>query len=122
MHIVSIITGLILVGIGCYGFNESGAKTALIPAYFGAALFLCGLIAALKPSAIKHAMHGAAMVGLLGTSGLYMGIKGMLEKKEGLAPTMQLIMGAVCLVFLVLCIRSFINVRKAREAAAKDQG
>ena len=40
-------------------------KTALIPAAFGLALLLCGALA-LKESRKKHAMHAAAMVGLLG--------------------------------------------------------
>src|SRR5207253_7402475 len=71
---VSILFGLLLVGLGVDGYadvvgligpTEPHSPTALIPAYFGAALILCGLIA-LNENLLKHAMHAAAMVGLVG--------------------------------------------------------
>ena len=67
MPIVSIVIGALLVGLGAYGYTASDTKsiTAWIPAFVGGPLILCGLIA-LKESLLKHAMHVAAMLGLLG--------------------------------------------------------
>jgi hypothetical protein len=62
-------------------------------------------------------MHVAALVGLLGTlGGLGMGlpkisglIAGTLERPT--AVIMQIAMGVVCLVFLALCVKSFVDAR-----------
>ena len=53
--------------LGLAGFYGTGAThyTALIPAGFGALFLVLGLLA-LKASLRKHAMHVAAMLGLLG--------------------------------------------------------
>lgn len=125
MPTVSILTGLILAAVGGYYFHlsEYKAMTALIPAYIGAALAICGIVA-LKEKFLKHAMHAAAMVGLLAflaTAG--MGVPGFLKMQNGdetvrpNAVYLQLITAAVCLVFVGLCVNSFIQVRRARKAA-----
>ena len=76
---------------------------------------------ACMPSLRKHMMHIAAMVGLIGAgSGLFMGIKGFMNHeadKSLAAPKMQVTMGALSLVFLILCVRSFIEARRRRKAA-----
>src|SRR5438034_230558 len=65
-----MVFGILLIVLGLGGFFGTGAEhgTALIPAYFGTALLILGLLA-LKDSLRKHAMHVAAMVGLLGVVG-----------------------------------------------------
>ena len=97
--------------------------TALIPAGFGIGLLICGFLA-LNEARLKHAMHGAAMIGLLGfLAGAGRG--GMnLGKFFAGDPELNMrsfvfvwLMAIICAVFVALCIRSFINARKAREAA-----
>src|SRR4051794_7576716 len=68
--VVSIIWGGLLIGLGLWGYLGTGTTswTALIPAFVGAPLALCGLLA-LKESLLKHAMHAAAMIGLIGFLG-----------------------------------------------------
>ena len=89
--------------------------TAFIPAGFGLFIAIPGLIA-VKESARKHAMHVAALFGLLGVLGGFgMGVRKVISE-PGLAAYSQLFLGAVCLIFLIVCIRSFIAARKAREA------
>jgi hypothetical protein len=118
---VSIAFGvvLILLGAGYYYGTGLAHPTALIPAGFGAVLLLLGLLA-LKDSLRKHAMHLAAMVGLLGfLGGAGMGLPKLPALLSGTAerpPAVieQLIMGAVCLVFVALCVRSFIVARRNR--------
>ncbi len=131
MSIVSIICGLLLVILGWDGYAgiiglirpaDLHSPTALIPAYFGAALILCGLVA-LKESLLKHAMHAAAMVGLIGfLAGAGMGLPKLSklladQAERPAAVRLQLWMAGVCLVFVVLCVNSFVQARRRRRAA-----
>jgi iron(III) transport system permease protein len=61
------VTGLLLIVIGVASYTLTGRTsiTALIPAFIGAVLVICALIAR-KESARKHAMHAAVAVALLG--------------------------------------------------------
>lgn len=132
MPFVAIVFGLLLVGLGLDGYldlvgfvkpHELHAATSLIPAYFGAALILCGLVA-LKANLLKHAMHLAAMVGLIGfLAGTGMGLPKLPRLLDGTAERpaavrLQLWMGVVCLIFVLLCVTSFIQARRRRRAAA----
>lgn len=94
--------------------------TGLIPLIPGVLLLICGAMA-LNEKNLKHAMHGAAMVGLLGAlAGLGRGIMVLVRGGDYnmRAVTFSLFMGAICAAFMVMCIRSFIATRKRREAAA----
>jgi len=108
---------LVLLGGALFGLSEKQSPTAFIPSGFGLALIICGLLAR-KESLRKHAMHGAAMVGLLGFGGgLFQGIKNSLGgSATGLAIGGQYAMAALCAIFVALCVKSFIDVRKARKA------
>ena len=90
----------------------------MIPAFFGAPLLLCGVLA-LKESMLKHAMHGAAMVGLLGAiGGLANLVRGaMKDEPNWRAAGYSGAMGVVCAIFVAMCVKSFIDARKRREAA-----
>ena len=123
----TILTGALLIAIGCYGYfgSESRSFTAFIPAGFGVVIGICGAVAS-QEHLRKHAMHGAAAVGLLGLiGGAVMGIRGLMKEPEPGAPEgipfatqMQLWMAAVCLVFVGWCVMSFIQARKAQKANA----
>jgi hypothetical protein len=129
----TIFCALALIGIGLYAYlggtpePETGSvsKTALIPAFFGAALMLCAVVVILKESLRKHVMHLAAMIGLLGAVGGLMPIYRQTMVKnlpfDASAPAVKngLYMTLICAVFVGLCVKSFIDARKAREAAAK---
>lgn len=115
---VTVITGLVLVALGLLGYfvfgGDAPSKTALIPAFFGVPIAGLGLLA-MKPKARKVAMHIAVVFGLLGFIAplgrlIPVAIKGELQM---VASTFMLItMAVVCLVFVVLCVRSFIAARK----------
>ncbi len=122
---LALTFGGLLVILGVGGFLIGGAtnevKTALIPAGFGLLLIICGLLA-MKPKLRMHAMHGAALVALLGLGGaLSSAIKGLGAGKSAtsLAVGSQLIMTVLCMIFLVLSVRSFIAARNARKALAE---
>src|SRR4051812_47021621 len=66
---LAILFGILLIGVGVVGYAMGGdhkSPTALIPAYEGFVLAVCGAIVLAKPETRKHAMHAAATVGLLG--------------------------------------------------------
>ncbi len=57
---------LIVLGVASYVLTGRTSVTALIPAFFGAVLVVCALVARASESARKHAMHAAVAVGLIG--------------------------------------------------------
>jgi hypothetical protein len=70
-------------------------------------------------------MHAAAVVALLGCGGSVPGLIGLIKWGiSGTVPSRQAaaiaqgIMAGLMLVYLILCIRSFIAARKARQAGA----
>ncbi len=119
---LAIFFGLVLDILGVAAFIATGAThfTALIPSVFGTIIFLSGIVAIIRPGARKHAMHVAALFGLLGTlGGLGMGLPKLGAVFEGTAPRpvaviMQISMGLIALVFLALCVKSFIDARRAK--------
>ncbi|MCH2376083.1 MAG: hypothetical protein MK538_18005 [Planctomycetes bacterium] len=122
MPLSTVITGLLLIAAGFSGFAaanfEPKAATALIPAGVGLLLTICGTIA-FRDGARKHAMHAAAMVALLGFLAamgrlLSLKLKGPIEWK--LSTYMTLTMSVLCLALVIMCVRSFIAARRAREA------
>jgi len=121
---LSLIFGFILIALGVGFYFATGAQfvTALIPAGLGLLLFICGVVGLAKPDVRMHAMHGAALVGLIGTgAGLGMSLPKLptvlLEVFGAHAAIWEkLALGVISLVFLVLCVRSFIAARRARKA------
>lgn len=103
------------------------APTALIPAYFGLPITLAGLLAMLKPSWRKHAMHVVAMLALIGLlMPGFMVLRTLLAAVGGAeiarpaALALQAIMAVACGVLLALCIRSFITARRESPAGRKS--
>lgn len=125
MPLITIITGslLSLLGILGYFFTDTRSLTALIPLAFGTLLELCGALA-MRPDLKKHAMHGASVLALLGVLGSARGAIGFVRMLGGATVTrpfatqVQAAMFVICLIFLVLCIRSFREARRRRVAEA----
>lgn len=129
MAIPTVMCGLILTAIGSYGYlnatpNAEGkvSPTALIPAVIGALILICGALS-FKDGLRKHAMHFAAMLGVLGfLGGFAPPIRQLATGKElnltAPAAVAGLAMSLVCAAFVAMCVRSFIAARKAREAKA----
>lgn len=118
MTTLSIVTGIILtvLGLGGYAFSGAVSPTALIPAGFGVLFLVFGFLAR-KESMRRHAMHGAALLSLLGIIGSFNGTVdavtllggGVVDRPQ--AAIAQAIMAVTCAVFLLLAIRSFVNAR-----------
>jgi uncharacterized membrane protein len=125
----TILIGLVLVLIGAVGYlgaePEHVSPTALIPAVVGVILIVCGALS-FTDKRRKHAMHVAAAIGVIGFLGGFMPlIRQQMKGKEfdPLAPAARngLLMSATCLVFVILCVLSFIDARRARKAAAQPR-
>jgi uncharacterized membrane protein len=122
MPATAIVFGVVLILLGIVGYvvavtNNNASVTALIPAFFGAALAILGVLSQLKESLRKHLMHVAVVVALLGfiaTAGRLISRLGELTASP--AVISQALMAIVCLVFVVLAIRSFAAARRNRQA------
>lgn len=119
----SIVLGIIFIVMGLYGYFgiSSESITALIPAFFGIPLLILGWLA-LNEKYLKHAMHGAAVLTLLGFAGTVSGLikffkmLGGAEMERPAAVTVQAIMALLCLLFLIFAVKSFIDARKNRAS------
>lgn len=118
---VTIGFGAALVLLGIIGFVGSGAEsvTALIPSFFGAVFVALG-VAGRSTDRRAMTMHIAAALAVLGIAGSIAGLVDLPDLLAGndlerpWAVAVQSIMAVVLVVYLVLAVRSFIAVRRAR--------
>ena len=125
MPSTSIISGVLLILLGIIGYvlgmNDGNASpTALIPALFGILLVIFGFLAKSKENLRKHLMHAAVLVGLLGflaTASSILKIPALLSgtAERPMAVASQFAMALICLVFVIMCVNSFIAARRSRE-------
>lgn len=119
---VAMLFGVIFIilGLVAYFGISSESITALIPAFLGLPMLILGWVAQ-NEKYLKHAMHGAAVLALLGFGGTVGGLIkffrmiGGEQFERGSAITVQAIMALLCLIFLVFAVRSFIYARRKKE-------
>ena len=118
MTTTAIICGILLIVIGVAGYVNGQATgnasiTALIPAFFGAALAALGGIGKANEGIRKHVMHVAVLIALIGFL-LTAGRLVMRLRELSLSPAVlsQLAMSLICLVFVILSIKSFRDARR----------
>ncbi len=122
---VTLLFALLMAALGLVGYLGSGHQhpTALIPFWWGLALAIFGILAiSPKESRRKLFMHVNVTIGLLGfIGGLVEGIRGYGKPTPGpyliSAETSKLCMAVLMLIYVLLCVRSFINVRRQPVAA-----
>lgn len=112
----------------------SKSWTAFIPGIIGILLIILAQAAEMKPNARKHIMHAAVLVGLLGfimsakrIGGAVAEMNWLKNEPYGiihasmLKPLSMLFTSGLLLIFVILCILSFINARKEMAAQAKAE-
>jgi hypothetical protein len=122
---VTIVFGVLLIILGLVGFWGTGSihYTALIPTWWGLALCAGGALA-ISPSEKRRKifMHINVTVGLLG----FLGAAGSAlheytsARSQGIGPNpialgSQLTMAILLLIYVNLCVRSFIKARRSRQ-------
>jgi hypothetical protein len=108
--------------------------TAFIPGILGIVLILLAIGADKMPKAHKHFMHVAVLIGLLGffavagKVGSAVGEMNWLKSEpymiiqvSSLKPTTMLLSAGLLLIFVILCVVSFIEARKNRVAEEKKK-
>jgi len=122
MATISITCSIILIILGLYSYFgiSSESITALIPTFLGIPVLILGFLA-LNEKYLKHAMHAAAVLMLLGFGGTVGGLIKFFRMLGGevfersSAITIQAIMALICLIFLIFAIKSFIDARRKRS-------
>ncbi len=119
MHRWTILFGLLLVAIGLGGYYFADANQPMAPfgtAVLGIAMFVCGLVAA-QGAMRRLAMHVAALIGMIGFVGpmvtIFNDITNTANTAEVLAKGLT---SALCLMFVLMCVNSFLEARRARTA------
>jgi hypothetical protein len=120
---VTLVFAILFIVLGIVGFVSTGSihYTALIPAALGLLLGIFGALA-LSPAAGRRKlfMHINVTLGLLGFLGTAMGLFQWFRMIAGTpvpnppATESKAAMAFLCLVYVILCVRSFIAARKAR--------
>jgi fucose 4-O-acetylase-like acetyltransferase len=124
---LTISFGVVLIVLGVWGFVATGSvhPTALIPTWFGLALAVAGALAKTENAKRRMLwMHVAVTVGLVGFLGSFSRAIDEYMQAHGaplahpVAVENQAAMAAICLVFVLLCVRSFIAARRSGKIAA----
>jgi hypothetical protein len=121
---VTLVFAALLIALGLVGFLGTGSEhyTALIPTWIGLALGLFGVLAlGPNPKSRMLFMHISVTVALLGFLGSVSEIiRGTMKAHStGVAPQAAAVeskyaLTALLLIYVLLCVRSFIAARKAR--------
>jgi hypothetical protein len=120
---VTLVFAVLLILLGLAGFLGTGSahSTALIPAWIGLALTLFGWLA-ISPNEKRRKlfMHVNVTIGLLGFLGGVGSAAGGYHRAalKGLSPdpaalASQLTLAALMLLYVLLCVRSFIAARRS---------
>lgn len=122
---VTLVFAILLIALGLVGFFGTGSQhfTALIPAGFGLIMGIFGVLA-MSPDEGRRKlfMHINVTVGLLGFLGAAVrAIQSYgLARSNGADPDWiaigaQLVMAGLLLIYVLMCVRSFIETRRARS-------
>ncbi|MDR3751721.1 MAG: hypothetical protein P4K94_09580 [Terracidiphilus sp.] len=120
---VTLVFAVLLVALGLAGYFGTGSlhPTALIPTWIGLALGVFGFLA-ISPneSRRKLFMHVNVTIGLLGfLGGAIEALRGYAHARaEGIEPDQialasKLTLAALMLIYVNLCVRSFIDARRS---------
>lgn len=121
---LTILFGIVLILLGILSYMATGHRfpTSLIPVAFGIVLAICGALARTTDAKRRAiVMHIAVTVGLVGFLFTIKGFVNYVQMKAlgaqfryPVAVEEKAAMSILLLVYVVLCVRSFIQARRAR--------
>lgn len=115
---ITIFLGFSLISMGLISYFATGMQslTALIPAFFGLPLSIIGFWGK-GEKARKNAMHIAVALSFLGLIGTFSGLIKFIKFIGGIQPErpeaviVQGVMALLCLAYVILGVKSFIDAR-----------
>ena len=119
---ISVLYGAVLIifAVLVSFISESKSITSYIPAILGAPILMFGLLSLRVPAKQKLFMHLSVLIGLFiflgGLSVLVSLFSGTLLAKSFWADFSRLFMSISGAVYLTICIKSFIFIRKQKES------
>jgi hypothetical protein len=120
---LTLVLALLLVALGLAGYLGTGSlhPTALIPAWIGLALGIFGFLA-ISPNERRRKlfMHINVTIALLGFIGStseairgYFHAKSLGVEPDQIALASKVTLAGLLLIYVILCVRSFIAVRRS---------
>ncbi|MGA2350783.1 MAG: hypothetical protein ABSF70_10150 [Terracidiphilus sp.] len=116
---ITLIFAVLLIALGLVGFFGTGHThyTALIPAWIGLVLGICGGLA-ISPNEGRRKlfMHISVTIGLFGFLGAIVELMRNLTSNKALdmpALEAKLALAWLLIIYVVLCVRSFITARRS---------
>ena len=121
---ITLVFAVLLIILGLVSYFETGSlhPTALIPTWFGVALGVFGFLA-MSPSESRrklfmHINVTIGLIGFLGAGGRAISSYGH-ARSEGIQPdkialAAQGAMAGLLLVYVLMCVKSFIDARRNR--------
>jgi hypothetical protein len=122
---ISILFAVLLIALGLVSYFGTGSQhpTALIPTWFGLVLGIFGFLA-ISPSEARRKlfMHIDVTVGLIGFLGAawralqgYGHARSLGIEPDKIALGAQLTMAGLLLIYVAMCVKSFIEARRSRS-------
>jgi uncharacterized membrane protein (UPF0136 family) len=122
---VTLVFAVLLAALGLVGYFGTGSQhaTALIPTWFGLALGVFGFLA-ISPNEGRRKlfMHINVTIGLLGFLGAaveavrgYGHARSLGLEPDKIALASKATMAGLLLIYVLMCVKSFIDTRRARE-------
>ncbi len=123
LPVITIAYGALLIILGVTGYFMSGmvSVTALIPAFLGIIILVCGVLAN-KESRRKLFMHIALVFGLLGFLGTATALPSLITLIGGEEVALpgaiigKSVTAILSLIFLLIGVKSFIDARRNTSA------
>ena len=116
-HTASLLNAIILIAFSLWGYfsSETPSVTALIPTFVGVVLLVLNRGVKAENKVIAHI---AVLLTLLILFGLIKPMMGAIGRADTLAIVRVVIMLISTVIAMIFFVKSFIDARKAREAAS----
>jgi uncharacterized membrane protein YidH (DUF202 family) len=121
---LTILFGIVLILLGGFGYVATGSHypTALIPSAFGIVLAILGFFAHTPETKRRMLMmHIAVTIGLVGflftVKGIFDYLQMVLNGRQFPHPSAieeKAAMSVLMLIFVIMCVRSFVAARRSR--------